>query len=367
MPEQDIFREAAGGLLLWYNENARDLPWRRTKDPYRIWVSEIMLQQTRVETVIPYYERFLSQLKDVDALARAEDDLLLKLWEGLGYYSRVRNMRRAARCIVEEGRFPDTCEELLKLPGIGPYTAAAVSSIAFGRAVPAVDGNVCRVAARLFAYGKDIRSAAAQKEIRSILESFIPGDEPGRFNQAMMEIGAMVCIPRGEPRCTACPLCAYCRAYKEGSTGLFPVRSKGPARRVEDKTVLAVTDGVNILLDRRPQSGLLAGLYELPSLEGKAGDKRIKAYFESLGLKTREIRHLPDAVHIFSHIEWHMRGRWVLTEDLTPLSGQEPFLVAPAEEAFGRAAVPGAFGAYIPYLNPDKKLLDRAPQAPEKP
>jgi len=232
-------------LTDWYRVNARDLPWRRTRDAYAVWISEIMLQQTRVAAVIPYYERFISELPDVNALAAAEDDRLHKLWEGLGYYSRAGNLKRAAQQVVSRfgGRMPCTYEELLTLPGIGDYTAGAVASIAFGQAVPAVDGNVLRVYARLFALGREVRDPALKKEVRAALAPLIPKDAPDVFNAALMELGAVICLPNGAPKCELCPVRMCCEAYRQGRTAELPVLSARKARRIERKTGFALSCG----------------------------------------------------------------------------------------------------------------------------
>ncbi len=254
----------------WYRANARDLPWRRTRNAYAIWISEIMLQQTRVAAAIPYYERFLNELPDVSALANVDDDRLHKLWEGLGYYSRARNLKHAAIEIVTRfgGELPNTYEALLTLPGIGEYTAGAIASISFGEAVPAVDGNVLRVYARLFALETDIRDPAFKKEVRAALLPLVPKDAPEVFNAALMELGAVICLPNGAPKCEACPVREYCEAYRLGKTAELPVVGAKKARRVERKTVFALTEDGQLLGLRGPKTGLLAGLWQLPETAG---------------------------------------------------------------------------------------------------
>jgi A/G-specific adenine glycosylase len=295
-------------LIGWYRTNARDLPWRRTQDAYAIWISEIMLQQTRVAAVIPYYERFLRELPDAASLANVDDERLHKLWEGLGYYSRANNLKRAARQVVERfgGRMPDAYEELLTLPGVGEYTAGAVASIAFGQAVPAVDGNVLRVYARLFALERDIRDPALKKEGRAALLPLIPGDAPGTFNAALMELGAVVCLPNGAPKCGECPVRACCEAYRRGKTAELPVLSARKARRTERKTVFALSSGEGWLGYRRPESGLLAGLWQLPEAAGELTDAEALAWLGERGILPKGELRFYERKHIFTHIEWRM-------------------------------------------------------------
>ena len=296
-------------LLNWYHENARDLPWRRTRDGYAVWVSEIMLQQTRVAAVIPYYERFLSELPDVFALANVTDDRLHKLWEGLGYYSRARNLKRAAGEIASrfDGKMPQSYEALLSLPGIGEYTAGAIASIAFGEAVPAVDGNVLRVYARLFGVERDIRDLAFKKEVRAFLLPLITKDQPGEFNAALMELGATVCLPNGQPKCGECPVREYCVAYREGRTAELPVLSAKKARRIERKTVFALTLNGGLIGFRRPESGLLAGLWQLPETAGELTDAECARWLGEHGINPVGELRFYERKHIFTHIEWHMR------------------------------------------------------------
>ena len=296
--------------LDWFYENRRILPWREGKNPYHIWVSEIMLQQTRVEAVKPYYERFLGELPDIASLADCPEDRLLKLWEGLGYYNRVRNMQKAAREIMErwEGKMPEHYPDILSLPGIGPYTAGAVASIAFGEAVPAVDGNVLRILARASEDDSDILKASTKRRFTEALSAVMPEKEPGDFNQSLMEIGALVCVPNGDPHCEKCPWRDLCLARTHGRIGELPVKKQAKARRIEKKTVCIIRDGERILLHKRPSKGLLAGLYELPNLEGQADEEEAIAFARERGLQPLRVEPLPEAKHIFSHVEWHMTG-----------------------------------------------------------
>ena len=296
-------------LLNWYQAHARDLPWRKTQDGYAVWVSEIMLQQTRVAAVIPYYERFLRELPDVNALANVEDDRLHKLWEGLGYYSRARNLKKAAGEIVSRfgGQIPREYDALLSLSGTGEYTAGAIASIAFGEAVPAVDGNVLRVYARFFGVARDIRDLAFKKEVRAFLLPLVPAEHPGAFNAALMELGATVCLPNGQPKCGECPVREDCVAYREGRTAELPLLSAKKARKIERKTVFALWLNGGLIGYRRPESGLLAGLWQLPEAAGDLTDAEAAFWLGEHGiLPVGELRFY-ERKHIFTHIEWHMR------------------------------------------------------------
>lgn len=310
MNEPEAFRMEAivQPLLAWYDRNARVLPWRENRDPYRVWVSEIMLQQTRVETVKPYYERFLRRLPDVRSLAEAPEEELLKLWEGLGYYSRVKHMQEAARLICGSygGSFPDTPEELQKLPGIGVYTAGAIASISFGKPVPAVDGNVLRVAARLTESSRDIAEAETKKLLTAALETVYPASRSGDFTQSLMELGALVCTPNGEPKCADCPLCSLCRANFHGTQALFPVKTGKKPRKIEQKTILLLYCGDRLAIRKRPSGGLLGALWELPNLEGTKSPGEIRAWLNTQGIAPEEIVKGKEKKHVFTHVEWLM-------------------------------------------------------------
>lgn len=295
-------------LLEWYPSHARVLPWREDASPYRVWVSEIMLQQTRVEAVKPYFERFLKALPDIASLAQCEEERLLKLWEGLGYYNRVRNMQSAARTVMEEygGKLPADYELLLTLKGIGNYTAGAIASIAYGIPVPAVDGNVLRILMRVSEDDSDIGRQSVKTEAERLLLPVIPKDHAGMLTQAMMELGATVCVPNGEPKCDECPWKAFCLAYDHKSYHSLPYKSRQKPRKIEEKTVLVIRDGEKVLLHRRPRKGLLAGMYEFPNLEGRLSREEVARYVESLELLALKIEPLEEAKHIFSHIEWQI-------------------------------------------------------------
>jgi A/G-specific adenine glycosylase len=305
-PSGILILRSRARLLAWYDANRRDLPWRRTRDPYAIWISEAMLQQTRVETVIPSYERFLARFPHVDRLARAEPDALLGLWAGLGYYSRARNLQRAARMLVSQhsGRLPDSAEALRKLPGIGRYTAGAVASIAFDRPEPVVDGNVARVLARLLGLREDLRAPAVQARLWQAAGELAQGPRPGDLNQALMELGATLCTPRA-PRCTDCPVSDACAAFASGERDALPVRRPRPApREVEAVAALLARRG-RALLVRRPPRGLLGGLWELPGgdlLPGEAPATGLRRLLrERVGLRALRPRPAGALQHLFTH------------------------------------------------------------------
>lgn len=295
-------------LLQWYPDHHRDLPWRRTRDPYAIWVSEIMLQQTRVAAVIPYYERFMNELPDVSALAAVSDDRLNLLWQGLGYYSRAKNLKRAAQIVCERyaGRMPNTYQALLSLPGIGSYTAGAIASIAYGERVPAVDGNVLRVYTRLLNDPSDVADPAVKSRVFDALKAVMPPDA-GAFNQALMELGATVCVPNGQPLCETCPLKGICKAREEGTAGLLPNKRPKKPRSIENRTVFALYDARAPLLLKRPDRGLLAGLYELPNVSGTLSTDEALEWMTAHGLHPLGGLLSYSAKHVFTHIEWHMR------------------------------------------------------------
>ena len=264
-------------LLSWYRGNARPLPWREEPSPYGVWISEIMLQQTRVEAVKPYYERFMRELPGVRDLAAVPEERLMKLWEGLGYYSRARNLKKAAQVVMEQygGKLPGDFSLLLKLPGIGSYTAGAIASIAFGIPVPAVDGNVLRVLARLLAYREDIRKPSAKTEMEKLLPGVIPEGDAGAFNQALIEVGAIVCLPGGEPRCAGCPLSSLCLTRERGLWREIPFRSPLKKRKIQELTVCLILRGDEAAVRRRPETGLLASLYELPNVPGRPKEEEL--------------------------------------------------------------------------------------------
>lgn len=336
-------------LLSWFDTHARVLPWREEPTAYRVWVSEIMLQQTRVEAVKPYYERFLAALPDVEALANAKEEVLLKLWEGLGYYNRVRNLNKAARQVMEcyDGRIPDTYEELCKLAGIGSYTAGAIASIAYGRDVPAVDGNVLRVLARVRMDDRDILLQKTKTAVEQELLEIMPKGRAGAFNQALMELGAMVCIPNGEPRCDECPWGSFCEARIAGCMTQYPKKTKKKPRNIEYKTILVLQDANKTALQKRPSKGLLAGMYEFPWMEGIRNEEEVLSYLKELGLHAIRIKRIEDSKHIFTHKEWHMAGYAIRVDELLTVPDKTGLLFADKVEVEEQYAIPSAYATYL--------------------
>lgn len=338
-------------LLSWFRENARVLPWREDPTPYRVWVSEIMLQQTRVAAVKPYFGRFMAALPDIRHLAECGEERLLKLWEGLGYYNRVRNMQITARTVMEEyqGKLPADYAELLKLKGIGHYTAGAIASIAYNIPVPAVDGNVLRVIMRVTADESDIMKQSVRTRVEQTLQKIMPRDAAGDFNQALMELGATVCAPGGEPQCNKCPWQEFCETKRLGCWQTIPVNSKTKSRKIEDKTVFVIRDGNKIMLHRRPNKGLLAGLYEFPNTAGHLSREEALQWVKQQNLKPLRIQKLKSAKHIFSHVEWHMTGYVVQIEELA--ENESDMLFVEIQDSEEHYPIPAAFEAYAKYMN----------------
>lgn len=334
----------------WFQKNARVLPWREEPSPYRVWVSEIMLQQTRVEAVKPYFERFITALPDVASLAECQEEQLLKLWEGLGYYNRVRNMQAAAQTVMEtyQGELPADYEKLLKLKGIGTYTAGAVASIAYGIPVPAVDGNVLRVIARVSADDSDIMKQSVRTKVEQALQEIMPTERAGAFNQALMELGAIVCLPNGAPLCEQCPWKEFCEAEKQNLWQSLPVKSKAKPRRIEEKTVFIIRDGERVVLRKRPGKGLLAGMYEFPNEKGHLTEEEALLWIKKQKLSPIRIQKLEEAKHIFSHVEWHMTGYVIRVDELS--ENGSGMLFVEAAESEERYPIPAAFGAYTKYM-----------------
>ena len=342
-------------LLDWYEINRRILPWREDPSPYHVWISEIMLQQTRVETVKPYYIRFLEALPDICALAGVADDDLMKLWEGLGYYSRARNLKRAAQMILRDygGEMPAFPGELMKLPGIGSYTAGAIASIAYGGAYPAVDGNAMRIWTRVHADSRDIGKAGTKRAIEEEIAAVLPETSfaAGRFNQALMDPGTAVCIPNSVPRCPECPWKDNCRAHRDRRETEFPVKAGRKPRRIEERTILLMEDNGSVLIRKRPERGLLAGLYELPGLSGHLSESQVLSWCRKQGVEVLRIRPLPAAKHIFTHIEWHMRGYLIHVDALSDfVPGKLDGIMADKRAISTRYSIPSAFSNYILYI-----------------
>ncbi len=334
-------------LLVWYKEHARILPWREEPTPYRVWVSEIMLQQTRVEAVKPYFIRFLEELPDVKALACAGEDRLLKLWEGLGYYNRAKNLQKAARIMMRDfsGQVPEDYDELLKLPGIGSYTAGAIASIAYGKPVPAVDGNVLRVVSRVLASREDVLRSSVKRKFEEDLKETMPRNEAGQFNQSLIEIGAVICVPNGRPRCGECPLSGICLAARDCLWDSIPYRAPKKPRRIEERTVLLIESGDYIAIRKRPDAGLLASMYEFPNLEGRLSASEVRDLFSETD-KTCRVIPAGDARHVFSHVEWHMTGYLIKAAEIP-----KEYLAAERRQIHDKYPLPNAFRAYIELIN----------------
>ena len=328
-----------GALLPWYEANKRDLPWRSDREPYHVWLSEIMLQQTRVEAVKGYYARFLTALPTIEALAGCDDDMLHKLWEGLGYYSRVRNLKKAANVIMTEhgGVFPGEYAAVRALPGIGDYTAGAICSICFGLPTPAVDGNVLRVIARITDNHTPIDLPARKREVQEQLAEIYPA-QTGDFTQALMELGATLCGPNRKPDCVNCPCREFCLGYQRGTAEALPVKNPKKGRRQEDLTVFILRCGDCFALEKRPDTGLLAGLWQFPNAEGALDAPGAMAWAEEKGLKVSDIRRISEKKHIFTHIQWNMTGIYLDVSEKT-----EHFQWFAEEEIEKNAALPTAF------------------------
>ena len=332
-------------LLQWYREHARDLPWRRTPDPYRVWVSEIMLQQTRVAAVLGYFARFMAAFPTIQDLADAPEDVLMKQWQGLGYYNRVNNMQKAARIVCEQygGDLPADYEALRSLPGIGDYTAGAVASIAFGIPVPAVDGNVLRVFARLYNDDADVMTPAAKKAFTVRVVDQMPKATPGPYNEALMELGALVCVP-GAPRCEVCPLAQLCQGYAAGRAAELPVKPAPKAKGRVPVTVALIESERGVLLQRRPARGLLAGLWQPAAWEKSLTREELTAALAALDVRATLGEALPPAKHVFTHKIWELGG-WRGTAPACDLP--EGYVWAAPEDLAEVYPVPNAFGAYV--------------------
>ena len=332
-------------LLDWYDRHKRSMPWRDTPTPYRVLVSEIMLQQTQVDTVIPYFRRFVEELPGFSALAAVDDERLLKLWQGLGYYRRAHNLKKAARQVAEQydGVLPADYDAIRALPGVGDYTAGAVASIAFGIAVPAVDGNVLRVMARLTGWEADIAAASTKTSCAGLLRGLIPLGRAGDFTQALMELGALVCRPGEQAKCSICPLTGLCTAHREERVARLPVKTPARARREENRTILMLSQEERLLIRKRSGRGLLSGLYEPANLEGWLSSDDIAGWVEARSGRVEAITPLGEADHHFSHITWHMRGWLVHTKNMAPSDG---FFATP-DDLRKTYALPAAFRHFI--------------------
>ncbi len=303
-------------LCDWYQISKRDLPWRKDTLPYHIWISEIMLQQTRVEAVKVYYERFMKELPNIDALANVEEERLLKLWEGLGYYTRAKNLKKAAVKIIDEyqGKMPNTYEEIIQLPGIGEYTAGAIASIAFCEKVPAIDGNVFRVIMRIQNSKRNISKLSTKKELFQELSESMP-ENSGIFNQALMELGATVCVPNGEPHCNICPLKEMCKAFQEGTMLELPIKDSKKEKVMEEYTVFILLNYNKVAIHKRPSKGLLASLYEFPNVNQKLNVEEALKYLKEKGYTVLRILEMESSKHIFTHKIWQMTNYIVYIEE----------------------------------------------------
>ena len=339
-----MMREIVAPLLEWYRANKRILPWRENTDAYRVWISEIMLQQTRVEAVQEYYVRFLGRFPDVHALAQAEEDELLKYWEGLGYYSRARNLHKAAKLICSEygGEFPCEFEKIRSLPGIGDYTAGAIASIAFEAAAPAVDGNVLRVISRIMRDGRCTDDLAVRRDISARLAEIYPEKHRGDFTQSLMELGATVCLPNGAPKCEECPLKKLCAAHAAGEELSYPVRAEKKQRRIGKKTVLLMRCGECTAVRKRREKGVLSGMWELPNHDGHLSKEEIVERLSAEGLCVSVIEEYPAKKHIFTHIEWQMNCFRVICENAA-----EEYLWATETQMKEEIALPTAFRKFL--------------------
>lgn len=333
--------EALARIIEWYSVNRRMLPWRQDPTPYHTWIAEIMLQQTRIEAVIPYYERFLRELPDIASLAAVPEDRLLKLWEGLGYYSRARNLKKAAQLLTERynGSLPASAAELKKLPGIGDYTAGSIASISFGLPEPAVDGNVLRVMTRLLACPDDIVGMTVKREAAQLLRSHYPvGTDAALLTEGIMELGETVCLPNGNPHCDVCPIRTVCLAHQEGKELSYPVKAAKKPRRIEEKTVFLLQCGSRYAIRKRAGRGILAGLWEFPNTDGILSTGNARDFILEYDLSPEQIEPCGSANHIFTHVEWRMVGY------LIRCSGESPFFLWKTPEEIAKEfSLPTAF------------------------
>lgn len=352
---RNINVEDARNLASWYEKNKRELPWRDTGNPYDVWISEIMLQQTRIEAVKPKFVLFRNELPDIQSLAEVDEDRLMRLWEGMGYYSRARNLKKCAEVLVRdyEGKLPSDYDTLRKLPGIGPYTAGAIASIAYGKAVPAVDGNVMRVLARYLEIPDDIRNPKTKKSFESMISDlFQKKNDPvfvKNFNQGLMELGEVICVPNGTPHCDECPWKDACLARLHNLTDQIPYRSALKKRKIVDRTLFILRDGNQFLLRKRPDHGLLAGLYEFPGTDQKLSSSEVLKKVEEAGIIPVHIRQLPDSKHVFTHLEWHMTAYEIQTEEIEKVRDDRCILADKKE--LSSLAIPSAFHTYIEWYS----------------
>lgn len=331
-------------IVKWYQKEEKNLPWKQDKEPYHIWISEIMLQQTRIEAVKKYYGRFMKELPTAKDLASIEEERLLKLWEGLGYYSRARNLKRAAQIIVDKyhGEVPNQYDDLIMLPGIGEYTAGAIASICANEKVTAVDGNVLRVISRVIGSRENVLLPETKKKITKIIQEILP-KESGDFNEGVMEIGEKICVPNGIPLCEKCPIQEFCYARKNNVTDEIPVREKALKRKVVNKIVFVIkTRDGKIAIRKRENKGLLSGLYELPNLDRITEEKQIEEIIRNWNLKLIEMTQKKDKKHIFTHIEWHMQHYEIVVE-----KGNKEFIWVSERQLNSEYPLPTAFAKFL--------------------
>lgn len=336
----ELSRKLPEKLLFWYDKCKRSMPWRDDPTPYHVWLSEIMLQQTRVEAVRSYFLRFIETLPDIHALANADEETLLKLWEGLGYYRRVYNLQKAAQIVESkyEGILPSSYSELRNLPGIGDYTAGAISSIAFGLPKAAVDGNVLRVISRITGDYRDISSTSLKKEVAQALELIYPVERCGDFTQSLMELGAIVCLPNGTPHCDVCPVQEDCYAKLHCCIDELPVKPEKKKRKIEKRSVLILQNKNYFAVRKRTDPGLLHGLWELPNTPDITNQKDVENYLNKQGISFKSIEKLGNAKHIFTHIEWHMTAYQVICTNQN-----EMFRWVSGKEILDEISLPTAF------------------------
>ncbi len=339
------FKHCIPLLLEWYVKYKRDLPWRKNRDAYCIWISEIMLQQTRVEAVIDYYNRFIKEIPNLEKLANISEDKLLKLWQGLGYYSRAKNLKKAAKILVDNGEttLPSTYIELIKLPGIGSYTAGAIASIAYQEQVPAVDGNVLRIMARIMGDYDDITDPKTKVKYEKFLKPYMPVQHSGDLNQAMMELGATICIPNGLARCNICPVSSYCTAYQKGLLSVLPVKKKRISRKIVSKVVFLFLYQGQFAIEKRSEHGLLASLYQFPNLDGFMNLEEICQYLKQKKVIYNTVSLIGTETHIFTHLEWHMVGYYIVLNEKI----EDNYIWATLEELTHIYSLPTAFSKFL--------------------
>lgn len=349
MKEMTLSTNEMTRVIEWYRKNKRELPWRDTEDPYDVWLSEVMLQQTRIEAVKDRFVAFKKELPNIAALAECDDDRLMRLWEGMGYYSRARNLKKCAQVLVAQydGSLPQDYKVLQRLPGIGPYTAGAIASIAYDFPVPAVDGNVLRVIARRFAIRNDIRKPETKKSVEHLLLNALTNHIPASdFNQGLMEIGETICIPNGNPDCDQCPLQETCLTHRNQLYKEIPYRSPLKKRRIVERTLFILRDGDRFLLHKRPDSGLLAGLYEFIGVDQKLSKEETVQAIQKMGFVPLKIKNLPDSKHTFTHLEWHMCAYEIQIAEIDHFTNDRSYIIATKKE-LSEKAIPSAFKAYI--------------------